>query len=144
MRTTAWMLSACILLTSVDPGPADAQDTVFFPGRDHVVIRTMRSVPANAFDARLHVHTVVGVTGSVSFAELDSGAVAGLHHHTREQVDVGLMGTVEATLGNHIEQLSPGFGVIIPADVNHSFVNRGPGRVTAIEFQTLHIPDPIH
>ena len=132
------LVAASLVMTG---GHLRAQDTVSFPAQDHVAIRAMRSVPVNDLGG-LHLHTVVGATGSVSFGELDSGGTTGpAHHHTREQGDVGLTGTLEATLGNHIEQLQPGFGVIIPADVMHGFVNRGPGRVTGIEFHTVRRPD---
>src|SRR5437588_462785 len=101
----------------------------------------MHAVPAIDLTSGLHVHTVVGNTASVSVAEMDGGATVAPHHHTREQVDVGLTGTIEATIANHVESLSPGTAVVIPADVTHGFVNRGPGRATAIEFHTVPRPD---
>lgn len=122
--------------------PAQAQDTIFFPPANRIAIRHMRSVPPLGLDKPLRVHTVVGLTGSASFAEFDSGGVTGpLHHHTREQVDVGLTGTVEASVGSHVEQLSGGYAVVIPADVSHSFANPHSGLVTAIEFHTVRRPD---
>src|SRR3954462_7995427 len=78
-------ITATVLASTV----ACAQDTIFFPPVHRVAIRAMQSVPALEAD-HMRLRTVVGATGSVTFAELDSGAVASLHHHAREQVDVGL------------------------------------------------------
>ena len=135
---STWGLLAVATLTGVS---ARAQDTIFFPPRDHVAIRAMRSIPIVDVAPGVHVHTVVGPTGSVSVGDLDSGGVAPLHHHTREQVDVGLAGTADIIVGNHTETLPPGAGVLIPADVNHSLMNRRAGVVTLIEFHTVPRPD---
>src|SRR2546423_253256 len=132
LRNLAILFSS-ITVTALASTVACAQDTIFFPAAHHVAIRAMQSVPAVEAD-HMRLHTVVSATGSVTFAELESGAVTGpVHHHTREQVDVGLSGTADATLGTHVEKLRPGYGVIIPADVNHSFANRGPSPLTAIQ-----------
>jgi len=140
MRTGAKSILICIVAGSVSAS-ARAQDTVFFPPTSHVAIRAMRMVPTVDLNDRVHLHTVVGATGSVSFGDLDSGGVAPLHHHTREQVNVGLTSTFQVTVGNHVEVLPAGYGLIIPADVNHSFANPGPTVASAIEFHTIPRPD---
>lgn len=138
-------LSSALVTMLLIPGYANAQnaqpDTIFFASPDRLTIRNMRAVPAIELTPHLHLHTVVGNTASVSFAELDSGAVVAVHHHTREQVDVGLTGVIEATIGSHTEFLSPGTGIVIPADVDHGFRNGSPRPATAIEFHTVPRPD---
>lgn len=142
MCKTTYLISVPLAMGLLAHVAAQAQDTIFFPPANRIAIRDMRSVPPLGLNTLLRVHTVVGQTGSASFAEFDSGAVTGpVHHHTREQVDVGLTGTVEASVGTHVEQLSAGYAVVIPADVSHSFANPRSGLVTAIEFHTVRRPD---
>jgi mannose-6-phosphate isomerase-like protein (cupin superfamily) len=81
------------------------------------------------------------MTGSVSLGEVDSGGVAPLHHHTREQTDIALTGVFDVTIGDRIESLGPGVGVVIPADVPHSIANHRRGVATMLEFHTVRRPD---
>ena len=120
---------------------ANAQDTVFFPATDRIAIRYLPSIPSIELVPGIRVHTVVGATGSVSFGEFDSAGVAPLHHHTREQADVGLSGRSDMTIGTHVEFLEPGSGVIVPANVRHSIANLGGGVRTVLEFHTVRRPD---
>ena len=133
--------SLLIALLAVPSRTAYGQDTVSFPPPDRIAIRDMAAVPAVDLTERLHLHTIVGATGSISFGELDSGAVVPLHHHSREQADVTLSGRMEVTLGQNTQALPPGYGVLIPIDVSHSLANPGPARTTAIEFHTAPRPD---
>jgi mannose-6-phosphate isomerase-like protein (cupin superfamily) len=89
----------------------------------------------------VHVRTVVGTTGSFSIGDFDAGSAAVLHHHTREQADVGIAGVFDMTIGTHEEALGPGAGVIVPADVAHSIANKRGGVMTVIEFHTVRRPD---
>ena len=120
---------------------ANAQDTLYFPPADHIAIRYLPSIPAVELVPGVHVHTVVGATASVSFGEFDSAGVAPLHHHTREQADVGLSGRTNMTIGTNVEFLDPGYGVIVPANVRHSIANLGSGVRTVLEFHTVRRPD---
>jgi quercetin dioxygenase-like cupin family protein len=121
--------------------PAVAQDDIHFLPRDRVAVREMRSVPSIELVPGVRVRTVVGATGSFSLGDFEGGTAAPLHHHTREQADVGIAGVVEMTLGNHVERLGPGAGVIVPPNVAHSLANKGPGVLTVIEFHTVRRPD---
>jgi mannose-6-phosphate isomerase-like protein (cupin superfamily) len=133
---TAICLSAVAALNS-----ASAQDTVYFPPADRIAIRHLPSIPSIELVPGVHVHTIVGATGSVSFGEFDSGAVAPLHHHTREQTDVALSGRSDMTIGTNVEFLEPGSGVIVPANVRHSIANPRAGVRTVLEFHTVRRPD---
>ena len=118
-----------------------AQDSIYFVPADRVAVRVMREVPPIDLAPGVHVRTVVGQTGSFSVGEFDPGSAAVLHHHTREQADVGISGVFDVTIGNHVEALGPGAGMIIPADVAHSIANVRGGTMTVIEFHTVRRPD---
>lgn len=118
-----------------------AQDGVHFPSPDAIAIRVMRDVPAAQLSTGFLGRTVVGATGSFSFAEFEDGAGAALHHHTREQVNVGIDGVMEMALGTHTEPLPAGAAVITPANVRHSIRNRSGGRLVSLEFHTIRRPD---
>ena len=133
-----------IVCLCTHPGPPlAAQKDVYFLPDDRVSIREMRAVPAVELAPGIRVHTVVAATGSFSLADFDSGTAAPLHHHAREQADVGLTGALAMTLGTHVEALGPGAGVIVPPNVAHSIANKGSGMMTVIEFHTVRRPDMV-
>ena len=118
-----------------------AQDSVHFPPTDKVVILAMSDVPAVELSKGFMGRTIVGATGSFSFAEFEDGAGAVLHHHEREQVNVGIEGVMEMALDTHTEPLPAGAAVITPANVRHSIRNRSGGRLISLEFHTIRRPD---
>lgn len=130
-------LLAGVCLTAL---PA-AQSNVHFPPTDRIVIQVMRDVPAAQLAPGFLGRTVVGATGSFTFAEFEPGTGAALHHHTREQANVGIEGLMEMGLGTHTEPLPAGSGVITPANVSHAIRNTSGGRLTSIEFHTIRRPD---
>ena len=139
MQTRVVVITTLVVGTMA--GPLAAQDTVFFPATDRIAIRADNSIPTVDVAPGVHVRTIVGATGSVSLGEFDSAAVAPLHHHTREQTDVGLTGNFDVTIGDRIESLRPGTGMIIPPDVPHSIANHRRGVATVLEFHTVRRPD---
>jgi mannose-6-phosphate isomerase-like protein (cupin superfamily) len=108
---------------------------------DGIAVRVMDKVSPVDVAPGVHVRTVVGTTGSFSLGDFDAGSAAVLHHHTREQADVGIAGVFDMTIGTHEESLGPGAGVIVPADVAHSLANKRGGVMTVIEFHTVRRPD---
>lgn len=134
-RIAVWPVLVCFSL------PLIAQDSIHFVPADRVAVRVMREVPSIDVAPGVHVRTVVGATGSFSLGDFDPGGVAPLHHHTREQADVGLSGVFDVTLGNRVEPVGPGAGVIIPPNVTHSIANIRSGVMTLIEFHTVPRPD---
>src|SRR5215831_15638014 len=118
-----------------------AQDPLYFPPTDRVSVRVMSELSPIDVAPGVHVRTVVGPTSSVSIGEFEPGSAAVLHHHTREQADVGLTGTFDMTIGTHVEKLGPDTGVIVPANVEHSIANKGTSVMTVIEFHTVPRPD---
>src|SRR5436190_3560650 len=82
-----------------------AQDPLYFLPADRVSVRVMSELAPVDLAPGVHVRTAVGATGSVSVGDFDSGSAAVLHHHTREQADIGLTGTFDMTIGAHVEKL---------------------------------------
>jgi mannose-6-phosphate isomerase-like protein (cupin superfamily) len=118
-----------------------AQDSVHFPPTDKVVILAMSDVPANQLSKGFMGRTIVGATGSFTLGEFDDGAGAAIHHHTREQVNVGIEGVMEMALGTHTEPVPAGAAVISPADIMHSIRNRSGSKLISLEFHTIRRPD---
>jgi mannose-6-phosphate isomerase-like protein (cupin superfamily) len=118
-----------------------AQDPLYFPPPDRVSVRVMSELSPIDLAPGVHVRTVVGATGSVSIGEFEPGSAAVLHHHTREQADVGIAGTFDMTIGTHVEKLGLDMGVIVPSNVAHSIANKGTGVMTVVEFHTVPRPD---
>jgi quercetin dioxygenase-like cupin family protein len=117
------------------------QDAIHVVPADKVAIRRMSDVPAIDVAPGVHVRTVVGTTGSFSVGEFEPRSAAPLHHHAREQADIGISGSFDVTLGDHVESLRPGAGFIVPPNVSHSIANNGSEPATAIEFHTVRRPD---
>jgi mannose-6-phosphate isomerase-like protein (cupin superfamily) len=118
-----------------------AQDPLYFLPPDRISVRVMSELSPIDLAPGVHVRTLVGAKGSVSVGEFEPGSAAVLHHHTREQADVGLIGTFDMTIGTHVEKLGPDMGVIVPADVAHSIANKGTAVMTVLEFHTVPRPD---
>ena len=116
------LVAPIVSLVLTAAGPA-TQDPTYFPPVDRVTVRVMADVPPTEPAPGVHLHTVVGTTGSMSLCTFDSGKASPRHHHTREQVDVGVTGIADMTLGTHVETLGPGSGVIVPPDVEHLIAN---------------------
>lgn len=117
------------------------QDPLYFPPPYGVSVRVMSELSPIDLAPGVHVRTVVGATGSVSIGEFEPGSAAVLHHHTREQADVGIAGTFDMTIGTHVEKLGLDMGVIVPSNVAHSIANKGTGMMTVLEFHTVPRPD---
>lgn len=135
------LIGALVRDAGAAQAPALGRDTVFFPPPDRIAVRDMRAVPWIQLAPGIRVHTVVGPRASFSYGEFDSGGVAPLHHHTREQSDVGLSGVFDVTIGDRVEPLGPGTALIVPPNVAHSIANRRGGTMTAVEFHTVPRPD---
>jgi mannose-6-phosphate isomerase-like protein (cupin superfamily) len=117
------------------------QESVYFVPADRVSVRRMSDVPPIDLAPGVHVRTVIGTTGSFSIADFEPGSAAVLHHHTREQADIGIAGAFEMTLDDRVEKLGVGVGVVVPANVSHSLANNAGERATVIEFHTVRRPD---
>ena len=135
------MRGALILAALALPASLGAQDPVHFLPADRIVIRVMRDVPATTLGKGFIFRQVVGASGSFSFAELEPGAGGSPHHHTREQANVGIDGVMAIAIGDHMETLPVGAGVITPPNVRHGIRNTSSDRLISIEFHTIQRPD---
>ena len=120
-----------------------AQEVDPFVPADQVATRVMQHLPTVEVAPGVRARTVVGARGSFSLVDFAPGSAAGLHHHTREQANIGLAGTFEVTLDDHVESMQPGDGFVIPANVSHSIANKGEGVTTLIEFHTVRRLDVV-
>lgn len=130
-----------VALTLQFPSGSAQQESIHFVPGDRVAVRRMLDVPPVELVPGVQVRTVVGTTGSFSLADFGPGTAAALHHHTREQTDIGITGEFAVTLDDRMEQLQPGGGFIIPSNVAHSLANKGTGVARVIEFHTIRRPD---
>ena len=116
---------------------ATGQESIHLVSPDRVTVRLMTEVPAIDLAPGVRVRTVVGTTGSFSIGDFEPGSAAVLHHHTREQANIGITGEFDYTLDDRVEKLAPGSAVVVPANVRHSLANNGQERATVIEFHTM-------
>ena len=118
------------------PIPADVQ--VFFHQND---------IPMVTFREGIRRGVVAGKTISVSVDQLDplhfnGSAPESAHHHTHEQADFGLSGTVESYVDGRRSPLGPVMISMIPPDVPHTVTKvMGPGLVTSLEFSATRRAD---
>ena len=141
MRRSLGALVAATGVVLCSTSGGRAQESIHFLPDDRVSVRVMADVPAIDLAPGVRVRTVVGTTGSFSYADFEPGSAAPLHHHEREQADVGLTGTFDMTIGTQVEKLAPRGAVIVPSNVAHSIANTGTTSAALIEFHTIRRPD---
>lgn len=84
----------------------------------------------------------VGRSGSFVAAQLPPGLRTTLHHHTHEQITIGLTGSMEISIGGVVHPLRVFGAGITPPNSQH-FVGNSDGTAiaTGIEFQPILRPD---
>ena len=123
---------------SKDAVPIPAGVKVFFQPED-VAMVTIRE--------GMRRGVVAGNTISVSVDELDPRFILGLppesaHHHTHEQANFGLVGTLEMYVGGVRSLVGPGMIGVVPPDVPHTVTKvLGPGTVRSLEFSVAKRED---
>lgn len=85
----------------------------------------------------VHIKPLVGETGTFTLAELEPGAETFVHHHTQEQLNVGLSGNNEISRAGHTSGLGAGVATVTPPDAEHFIRNAGAGNATLLEFQPI-------
>jgi mannose-6-phosphate isomerase-like protein (cupin superfamily) len=136
--------SSRLIAVAIAVGLAEAlaaQQSPNFVTADRVAVRLMREISPIELAPGVQVRTVVGSTGSFSVGDFAGGSSAPLHHHTREQADVGIDGVFDMTIGTHVEAIAPDAAVIVPPNVAHSLANTRAVPATVIEFHTVRRPD---
>lgn len=81
----------------------------------------MPSLEKTKFDENLYLHRIVGKEMAIVYAEFRKGATHNNLTHSNEEFFYLLSGDMHAQIGNQSYQLKNGDGVLIPANVVHSF-----------------------
>lgn len=84
----------------------------------------------------LRVRTVVGEVGSFAIGEYAAGPPRNPHHHTYEQINVGLSGTSGIRMAGQLLELGALGATLAPNDVEHVLENTG-RQSTLLEFQPV-------
>ncbi len=90
---------------------------------------SLKNIPLKEIVPGFHARMVHTDNMTLSYVEVEKGAVLPEHHHVHEQVTRMVEGSFELTLDGKTMLLEPGDIVVIPSNVKHS------GR--AIEDSTL-------
>ena len=110
-------------------------------GQGPVSVHHLARLPFIEVAPGIRVRTVVGSIGSFSLAEFDSGSATRRDHHVREQVNVGLEGTLRMEVDTLHVPLVPGVMVLVPGDVAHAIRNESGTAASMIEFHTVRRDD---
>jgi quercetin dioxygenase-like cupin family protein len=85
----------------------------------------------------IQIKPVIGQIGTFVFAEFEPGAETVAHHHTHEQANLGLTGSMTISIGGHSHRLTSLVGTMAPADAEHFIANDGTAKATLLEFQPV-------
>lgn len=119
------------------PAVVAAQDTLHFVPKGKLAIRDMRQVPWDSIAPGVRAKTVVGSMGSVSMAEIAPGSRTTPHHHTRQQVNVGLSGEAQFQLDTATFRLHRGDWVMVRSDVTHGIANASDAPAQLLELHSV-------
>ena len=79
-------------------------------------------------------------SSSVAISTVGVGAGVPLHTHEADEFIIVLEGTLEATLGDDVQNVGPDHTIVIPPHMPHGFTSVGPGEARIVSF--FPIPDP--
>jgi mannose-6-phosphate isomerase-like protein (cupin superfamily) len=130
-------LFATSLLSVASAGAVLAQDTAFFAAQGRVSVVHVPALGWQPLGANIRVKSVVGTVGTFSLAEFAPGATAAVHHHAREQANLGWSGGLHMTVDSQTVPLVVGAAVLVPPDVAHGLENVGVIPASMIEFHTV-------
>lgn len=92
---------------------------------------SFKDLPAKQVNSMLRRSTISGESGTIGYFTYQKGAVVPVHQHANEQYSLITKGSVSVSVGGIDIIVKAGEGIIIPANVPHSF--------TALEDGTLDI-----
>ena len=81
----------------------------------------MPSLEKTKLDEKLYLHRIVGKEMAIVYAEFQKGAVHNNLTHSNEEFFYLISGEMHAEIDNQSYTLKNGEGVLIPANVLHSF-----------------------
>ena len=79
-------------------------------------------------------------SSSASYSEVGVGAGAPLHTHEADEIIVILEGTVEARLGDDVQEVGANHTLVIPPNVPHGFTIVGDGVARLLTFFPIQDP----
>jgi len=82
--------------------------------------------------------TISGEKASISYFELDPGALSLFHSHHNEQINYVIQGELEFTTPSEKKVLKEGEVIILPSDISHQVKNVG--KQMAINIGVLSPP----
>ena len=94
------------------------------------------ALPWTVLNPQLRIKTVVGQAGTFAFGEFAPGPERKPHHHTYEQINVGLTGTAGVRAAGRPIALGRLGASFTPNDVEHVLMNTG-APSTLVEFQPV-------
>jgi quercetin dioxygenase-like cupin family protein len=86
---------------------------------------------------KMQVRGAMGQSGSFALVELPAGGRTTAHHHTQEQIVLGVRGSMDVSLGGATHRLGSSGAALVPSDVEHFSINGGSETATFIEFQPM-------
>lgn len=95
-------------------------------------------------DFNFPFHAATGNKSSaVVYFEIEPGSYLGTHTDSAEEIVLILSGTVEASLGDEMGQLSAGQAVLVPAMVPHGIRNIGDETARCVGFFSAAVVESI-
>lgn len=102
----------------------------------------LRGRPALEVNANIRVHKVMGEIGTFMVGEFAPGFKSAPHHHTHDQINVGISGTHDVVTTAKPYPVSLLRGLFVPPDVQHgNLVTADAPAPVLIEFQPVRRTD---
>ena len=101
------------------------------------VLHDLKAMPEQEVNANIKIKKVMGEIGTFMLGRFRAGFKSAPHHHTYEQINIGLTGMYTLPVAGTRHAVSAMRGVVIPPDVEHN--NDVPGDAgdpELIEFQS--------
>ena len=122
-----------LLFATVSASPSAQTEAVKYIDLATVPLTTLGKLRAKGF---------VGRSGSFVTAQLPPGYRGTPHHHTHEQITIGLTGSIEVSIGGVVNPLGEFGATIVPSNSQHFIANSDSTAIaTGIEFQPVLRPD---
>ncbi len=104
---------------------------------DTVVFHDLATLPWTELREGFRIKPIIGQSGTFAIVEFTPKVGTSPHHHTHEQINFGLGGSLEIEIGGIRHHLQAFDGTIAPPDAEHLIVNDDIAKGTFVEFQPL-------
>lgn len=104
---------------------------------NHAAFHDLKALPELEVSADITIKKVMGEVGTFMLGRFRAGFKSAPHHHTYEQINIGLTGMYTLPVAGRRHTVSALRGVVIPPDVEHNNdVPQDAGDPELIEFQS--------